>query len=43
MRCKWNNKPCDPESYYCHYLDRTFERSLNTTCDNLIVTEEAEG
>ena len=43
MICKWTEKPCDPESYVCHYLDRTFELTQNESCKHLISEEEAEG
>lgn len=42
MRCDLTKNLCDPESYYCHHIDRTFERSQNKTCAHLIPDEEAK-
>jgi len=42
MICEWMKKPCDPKGKYCEYLDRTFERTLNETCNHLIPAKEAE-
>ena len=42
MRCEWTKKPCDPESYVCHYFGRTFERTQNKTCKDLIPDGEEE-
>jgi len=42
MRCGWTMKPCDPESYDCHYFHRIFGQTKNKGCEHIISEEEAE-
>lgn len=42
MKCRWTNKTCDPEDYYCHYLDRLFKRTQNKTCGHIISNGDIE-
>lgn len=43
VKCGKTGKPCDPESKYCSYYDTTYTLSLNKTCPDIIIDEEAEG